>query len=1225
MSALVVAVPPGVSLDGTEESTLYPVSGVTVYFSVELDDGTWWNLCSAVTDSDGEAACAAPAPDVLILGVPEPVSAWSAVYQGSFFAYGGSSDYGLVPGAPTPQPTPPGNGGITITPQTYVTGCQPPDPSQQASLGDLLTDGGNCQLVQIEKIVTQVVFAASAAFGVGEAGAIEDCESLVAFLTKLPTLIRQAASALVENGEAQLATQLAKLPYILSGSLGSVAVGTVVGALPALAETGVIADPNNLTIAPTGAVSIGTGTTINYSGVITNDGVLTDADSSGQGAGTIDNTGTIVNDGSIPNDGQGDGGLLITGNNYTLNFDVNGGPGATPSAINVLAPTVADSEQSLPTPQVASGYTFLGWYTAPSGGTLVTSNTDLSVLLPTGPSSTTLYAQYAQTASLATATQTGPASVTYSGSAQDVTLSAQVVSNAGAVDEGTMTFNLVNGSDVAVGTATAGPVSEGTASVLYALPAGLPAGAYTVEADYSDPSGNFESSGGAQTLTVGAAPTTTVGDPTSFDYTGAAEDVPETAQVTSAAGAVDEGTVTFALQDASYQAVTATASVTNGTASAVLDVPAGLPSGTYTVLGSFSDTGGEFAASTDLAGGLIPQTITLPNEAPQVVGRSLNIPFPFSQSIENTGSWSVDPASTGCNYVGATVYFVAAGNCILDATFPAEDGYAAAISTLSIQVGPGLDEFDSTTTFPSSAAVGSTFAISATSTSGLPVSIAIDPSSTAVCSIWDDVVTFNTIGSCSVDFATANTPNYTGLSEESAPIDVVPQPQSIYFSTPPTSAAVGDGYQVSATSDSGAPVGFSIDPSSAGVCTLTLWTVTFDNIGSCQIDATAPSTDNYLMATSSQTVTVGPDAQGIYFSTPPANPVVGDTYPVSAASDSGAAVSLSIDPSATAVCSLSAGTVTFDNVGACQIDGSVPESGNYAAATSSQTVTVGPEAQGIYFSTVPTGAVVGQTYQVSATSDSGAAVSLSIDTSATGVCSLSAGTVTSGTVTFDGVGACQIDASVPASGNYAEASSSQTVNVGPSPKPKITTVSPDTGPLTGGTPIIIRGSGFVAQDQVVMAKGQSPGGGAISATQVTAVSPTEITAVTGTGVRAGSLNVFVVGPGKGPSRAVIGDRFTYQGPPKVAAVSPATGPLSGGTRIIIRGSGFVAQDQVVMARGESPRADAIAATPVKVVSPTEITAVTGAAARAGTYNVFVVGPGDEPSTAVTGDRFTYRP
>ncbi|MHB1503258.1 MAG: hypothetical protein ACYCYD_04650, partial [Acidimicrobiales bacterium] len=134
-------------------------------------------------------------------------------------------------------------------------------------------------------------------------------------------------------------------------------------------------------------------------------------------------------------------------------------------------------------------------------------------------------------------------------------------------------------------------------------------------------------------------------------------------------------------------------------------------------------------------------------------------------------------------------------------------------------------------------------------------------------------------------------------------------------------------------------------------------TVTFNNIGTCQIDASVPALGNYAAATSHQTVTVGPEPQSITFSTPPSAPVADGTYAVSASSTSGATVTLSIDSSSSTVCSINAGTVTFNNIGTCQIDASVPALGNYAAATSHQTVTVGETSRfgGGSLATLPNG------------------------------------------------------------------------------------------------------------------------------------------------------------------------------------------------------------------------------------------------------------------------------
>jgi len=330
--------------------------------------------------------------------------------------------------------------------------------------------------------------------------------------------------------------------------------------------------------------------------------------------------------------------------------------------------------------------------------------------------------------------------------------------------------------------------------------------------------------------------------------------------------------------------------------------------------------------------------------------------------------------------------------------------------------------------------------------SGETLSFAIDPSSgNGVCMLSGPTLSYTGVGTCVVD-ATLKNGTTTTPAVVAATVTVGVGPQQITFSTPPSSPVVGDTYSVSATSTSNATVTLSIDSSSSSVCSINAETVTFNTIGTCQIDASAPASGNYAAATAHQSITVGGDPQQITFSTPPSAPVVGDTYAVTATSTSKATVTLSIDSSSSTVCSINAGTVTFNNIGTCRIDGLAPASGNYAAATSRQTVTVGPDAQQITFSAAPSSPVAGDTYAVTASSTSKATVTLTIDASSTGVCSIA----TSGTVTFNNIGHCQIDGSVPASGNYAAATSSQTIAVGVGPQSISFSAAPS-APVVGDT------------------------------------------------------------------------------------------------------------------------------------------------------------------------------
>jgi hypothetical protein len=90
----------------------------------------------------------------------------------------------------------------------------------------------------------------------------------------------------------------------------------------------------------------------------------------------------------------------------------------------------------------------------------------------------------------------------------------------------------------------------------------------------------------------------------------------------------------------------------------------------------------------------------------------------------------------------------------------------------------------------------------------------------------------------------------------------------------------------------------------------------------------------------------------------------------------------------------------------------------------------------------------------------------------------------------------------------------------------------------------------------------------------------------------------------------------------VTAVSPSSGPTSGGTGIAIFGSGFSPGATVEIAQGHGAGPTAIQATDVQVISPTEITAVTSGPAKPGTFYLFVTSDGStsKPNKAVL---YTY--
>jgi dolichol kinase len=147
------------------------------------------------------------------------------------------------------------------------------------------------------------------------------------------------------------------------------------------------------------------------------------------------------------------------------------------------------------------------------------------------------------------------------------------------------------------------------------------------------------------------------------------------------------------------------------------------------------------------------------------------------------------------------------------------------------------------------------------------------------------------------------------------------------------------GFPTAALSESGAlPSGVTFTDNGDGTATLA---GTATASGSYPITITASNGVN-PPATQKFTLTVGTAQQTITFtSTPPASPVVGQTYPVTATGGgSGNPVTFAIDPSSAAVCTISNATVTFTSPGACLIDAAQAGNSQYAPATNSQSVPV---------------------------------------------------------------------------------------------------------------------------------------------------------------------------------------------------------------------------------------------------------------------------------------------
>ena len=178
---------------------------------------------------------------------------------------------------------------------------------------------------------------------------------------------------------------------------------------------------------------------------------------------------------------------------------------------------------------------------------------------------------------------------------------------------------------------------------------------------------------------------------------------------------------------------------------------------------------------------------------------------------------------------------------------------------------------------------------------------------------------------------------------------------------------------------------------------------------------------------------------------------------------------------------------------------------------------------------------------------------------------------------------------------------------GSNPAPTVSSVSPNSGSTAGGTAVTISGTNFIA--------GATVSFGGSAAGNVNVANNTTVTAVTPAHAE-GTVNVVVTNAGS--QSGTLANGFTYDTaptnpPPTVADVSPASGPVTGGTAVTIIGTNFVT--------GATVSFGGAAASNVNVTSSTSISATTPAHA-AGNVNVTVTNSDGGSDTAANAYTYT---
>ena len=338
------------------------------------------------------------------------------------------------------------------------------------------------------------------------------------------------------------------------------------------------------------------------------------------------------------------------------------------------------------------------------------------------------------------------------------------------------------------------------------------------------------------------------------------------------------------------------------------------------------------------------QTIAFAQPSPAAVGA----PVTLSASASSGLAVSFISSTTAvCTVSGSTVTTVAPGTCMITASQGGNADYAPARDvTQSFQVNPAGQK-PQTITFapPKDTKVGEPVTLSASASSGLPVSFA--SSNTAVCTVAGSTATPVAAGTCTITASQSGDASYAPARDVTQSFQVNAagwkvnpgghKSQTITFA-PPRDTLVGEPVTLSASASSGLPVSFASN--TPAVCAVSGSTVTTMAVGACMITASqggsadyaaaAPETRSFQVDLAVRKVNpAGHKSQTITFD-PPSPAKAGDPVTLSASASSGLPVSYTSDTPP--VCTVSGSTVRTMAAGPCMITASQGGSADYAAA-----------------------------------------------------------------------------------------------------------------------------------------------------------------------------------------------------------------------------------------------------------------------------------------------------
>ena len=399
-------------------------------------------------------------------------------------------------------------------------------------------------------------------------------------------------------------------------------------------------------------------------------------------------------------------------------------------------------------------------------------------------------------------------------------------------------------------------------------------------------------------------------------------------------------------------------------------------------------------------------------------------------------TYSVDPASTvGCavNATTAVVTWTKAGTCVIKASAAATAGYLAATASVTFTINPAVvvvpqavaqhvtwAPTNLSATLPVTTLTPS--ALATTDGNGA-VTYSVDPASTSDCAVnaTTAAITWTKAGTCVIKASAAATAGYLAATASvtftiNAAVVVVPQAVAQHVTWAPTNLSATLPVttltpSALAVTDGDGAITYSVDPASTSDCAVNATTtvVTWTKAGTCVIKASAAATAGYLAATASVTFTINaapavvtPPAQfapPMVFAPALKTPVItyqdaltvgADLQALAVAkTDSDGAISYKLVDAGTTGCAIGSATpsITATAEGNCVIEVDVAATSNFAAATKKVTITIVSSSQQLVINSLPTAMNVGETTAVQVAGNASSALSLTVNSDSTAICS----------------------------------------------------------------------------------------------------------------------------------------------------------------------------------------------------------------------------------------------